>query len=950
MIGLTISHFKIIAELGRGGMGVVYRAEDQRLGREVAIKVLPLLAASDPDAKARFAQEARTASSLEHQNVCSIHDIGETDAGELFLVMPLYEGGTLRDKMDQGPMEVREAVGYARQIAAGLGRAHEAGIVHRDIKPDNLMVLHDGLVKILDFGVAKLGEGLDLTSDGSTVGTAAYMSPEQARGEEVDGRSDLWSIGVILYEALSGRRPFPGGYDQAVIYGILNSDPDPLSEAPEELAAVVQRLLEKDVDKRFQTAGEVADGLRPFVADAGSGTLAAARAKRRLVPAIGGAAIAAVLALLFLLNWFGDSGSKVTPDPALAVLPFDVQGFPEIAYLRQGLPTLISTAINGMGDLRAVDPLSVSSMLGDAPIDLASARLIAEEFGAEGVILGAVTQLGDEIRLQATIYDGSGEAGETHTVSAANQDSLSTAVDELTRSLIAGRFSGRGQTMASLSAITSTSFEALRRYMEGEELSRRSEWPAAYEAFSKAVEIDSTFVMPWYRMSSLSGWPGVNLGSRASDIREAKRHSAGSPLRVKMLVDAQLAHALDSTWIALDRWEAYLQRYPDDAHAWFRFGDLTLHANRWRGESDLEALPLLDRALSLDPSNREVAVHLMEYALRDRDWDKVDSLHEAMGDISGYTVRTVSAFRMAGDDPAAALAGLTRLAAASGDPAGVWHEAWASTIALRWPEVHVASIDSVINHGGRFDAGVGAWLSTRSLTQMGKLKEAAQAVETASELTGGPVWLFHAIDPLLYAPSADSAYAGRDLGSVAEFPFLRAVFAQARRDWPALDVAIDSLRADSVAWEIFKVDDFLALKHFRQGDIEAALELVKDTRPPNGVSGYSGFGRDLTAFRRWLAAELFFQSKRYEEATPLYESFHGLDTFPNSEALQYSTPAHRRLAEIAEIQGDSDAAIFHYEKFIRFWANADPELQPEVEEARQRLGVLLDARTREPGG
>ena len=261
--GTRIGVYEILAPLGAGGMGVVYRARDTRLDRTVALKFLPPELTRDAEAKARFLREARVASSLDHPNVCTIYEVGELD-DQVFIAMAHYEGETLKQRIDRGPLDVLDALDIAIQTARGLGKAHDAGIVHRDIKPANLIVTTDGLVKILDFGVAKLVNEAGLTQTGTTLGTVAYMSPEQASGAEVDQRSDLWALGVVLYEMLAGRTPFAGEGPQAVIHNLLNREPEPLmtvrSELPGSLDTVLQRALSKDVGQRYQqTAGCITD-------------------------------------------------------------------------------------------------------------------------------------------------------------------------------------------------------------------------------------------------------------------------------------------------------------------------------------------------------------------------------------------------------------------------------------------------------------------------------------------------------------------------------------------------------------------------------------------------------------------------------------------------------------------------------------------------------------------
>ncbi len=265
MIGRTISHYRILAKLGQGGMGVVYKAEDTRLHRYVAIKFLSPEFSRQREAKARFIHEAQAASSLEHHNICTIHEIGQED-DQLYVVMACYEGQTLRDRIGQGRLEIPEAVQITIQIAQGLAKAHHLGITHRDIKPSNIFITSDGIVKIIDFGLAKLAGQTRVTRAGTTPGTVAYMSPEQARGEDVDPRSDLWSLGVIFYEMVSGKLPFAGGHEQALIHAILNERPSSIRKAlpsvPVVLERALSRALQRDPSRRYPSADEMQEDLK----------------------------------------------------------------------------------------------------------------------------------------------------------------------------------------------------------------------------------------------------------------------------------------------------------------------------------------------------------------------------------------------------------------------------------------------------------------------------------------------------------------------------------------------------------------------------------------------------------------------------------------------------------------------------------------------------------------
>ena len=268
MIGTRLSHYDIEAELGRGGMGIVYRARDTKLGRTVAIKVLPPSALASQDDRARFFREAQAAAQLTHPNIATIYEIdeavsegGSSEEPRPFIAMEFIEGATLEDRIKEGPLKLDEVIALASQVAGALGAAHDKNIVHRDIKSANIMLTADGQAKVLDFGLALTAQSTKLTRMGSTLGTVAYMSPEQARGEEVDNRTDLWALGVVIYEMIVGSNPFGGDYEQAVVYSILNEDPEPVTALrtgiPMELEQLIDKCLRKEAGHRYQSAADL---------------------------------------------------------------------------------------------------------------------------------------------------------------------------------------------------------------------------------------------------------------------------------------------------------------------------------------------------------------------------------------------------------------------------------------------------------------------------------------------------------------------------------------------------------------------------------------------------------------------------------------------------------------------------------------------------------------------
>lgn len=363
MIGQTISHYKILEKLGEGGMGVVYKAQDTKLLRPVALKFLSPEMTRDQDAKKRFIQEARAASALDHPNIAVVHDIDEAADGHSFICMAYYDGQTLKAKLATAPLSIDEAVRITLQIASGLQRAHDSGIVHRDIKPGNIIITSQGEVKIVDFGLAKLAAQTRESRSQITGGTAAYMAPEQILGNEADARSDLFSLGVVLYEAATGRRPFVGEHEAALFYSIVNAEPLPPStvraDMPQELERIILRSLEKDPKKRYQSAGDLREDLKHFLGEKPTPRpvrqLRKALRGRFSVPIMVGAAVVIATAILFtsgvLQKWFGST--IMLDNSRVAVLPFtNIGGDSSKKALTAGLFEIISRKLAQLHSVR----------------------------------------------------------------------------------------------------------------------------------------------------------------------------------------------------------------------------------------------------------------------------------------------------------------------------------------------------------------------------------------------------------------------------------------------------------------------------------------------------------------------------------------------------------------------------------------------------------------------
>ncbi len=393
--GHRLGQYRLLGTLGSGGMGTVYRAYDARLDREVALKFLPPHLGSQPEARERLLVEARAAAALEHPNVCTIHEIGETTDGRPFIAMACYAGETLKERLERGPVPPAEAVAIAAQIARGLAAAHARGIVHRDVKPGNVMLGADGTVRLLDFGLAKL-QDVTLTGPGITPGTVAYMAPEQVRGDRLDPRTDLWALGVVLYEMLTGKRPFQGGNGQAVRLAILNEEAPPLgrdrTDIPERLARVIERLLRKDPAARYRDAAELLGDLEPAPPGARR-PRSAARQRWRARATILGATLAFVIAAWSV----GRQREGRLPEVRrLAVLPLaDLTGDPAREYFVVGMHEALVAELSRVRELTVLSRQSTLRYHGsELPLPA-----IAGELGVDALLEGSVFLADDSVRI-----------------------------------------------------------------------------------------------------------------------------------------------------------------------------------------------------------------------------------------------------------------------------------------------------------------------------------------------------------------------------------------------------------------------------------------------------------------------------------------------------------------------------------------------------------------------
>lgn len=620
MIGKTVSHYKIARQLGSGGMGVVYEAVDLKLDRAVALKFLPPEATRNPEAKMRFVHEAKAASALDHPNICTVYEIGETDDGQLFLAMALYRGETLKEKIARGPLPLDQVLEFAVQVTEGMSAAHAQGIVHRDIKPANLFVTEEGHLKILDFGLAKLPEHTQLTQAGTTLGTVWYMSPEQARGETTDHRSDLWSLGVVLYEMLVGRVPFPGDHPHAATYGILNVTPEPVTSlragVPLAFDRVIAKALEKDPTLRYQAATELKADLRRLQRDCGESTLTSAvpatrgSVRRRTMVAVAAAVAVVVAAVGFHLKSRHAAAPASAVVKRVAVLPFENLGAATDDYFVDGITDDIRARLT---NLEGIEVIARASSNGYRKTQK-SPQEIGRELDAAYLLMGAVrfaegpddvrrVQVSPELAVAATAaskWAQSFDAALTDVFQV--QGEIATQVAQ---ALDVAMSAGSRQRLTERPTQSLAAYDA---YLRGEEAAQA--WAAgnppdlrrAIDAYEQAVALDAGFLEAWARLGEVSsylyynGTPVPALATRAKEA--AEKALALDPERPEghlalgmYFISVQKRHAA-----ALQEFERARTLAPGNAEYVSASYSAELSLGRWE-----TALGHLEEARRLDP-------------------------------------------------------------------------------------------------------------------------------------------------------------------------------------------------------------------------------------------------------------------------------------------------------------------------------------------------------------
>jgi len=626
VIGLTISHYRITRQLGAGGMGVVYEAVDTKLDRTVALKFLPSESTRDPDAKARFVHEAKAASALDHPNVCAIHEIDETDDGQLFIVMASYEGETLKDRIAMGPLPIDEAVDITRQVAEGLAKAHEREIVHRDIKPANIFLTADGLVKILDFGLAKLSTQTVLTKTGTSLGTAGYMSPEQARGEMTDHRTDLWCLGVVLYEMVTGRAAFEADHQAAVAYAVQFEEPQPLARytnnTTPEMERIIAKAMSKDPALRYQSAADLASDLLRLLTDPDqvrTVTKPTLARRRRAVWVWGvpvGVLIVGAIAVM-VLQMFSDGGplghAARAEANTLAIMYFenladrnDPERLGDIATNLLITDLSESQYIRVLSSQRLYDILRLLGMEDVKVIDRETAGEVARHAEVRRMLFGSILRTEPSIVMTSQLVDVlSGEVVGSQRVTGTAGEDIFTLIDRLSRHVRADlelpRAAKREKDVP-VATVTTHSEEAYRYYVVGLEAKNKLFHDQAVEAFTRAVEIDSTFAMAWLKLSIHGGvfFETRPTGIMRQALEQAVRYSSRVGRKERRYIAARQAELARDIPSALAELETLVDEFPDEKDA--HLGLAKLYTNHM-GDFD-RSIRHYRRVIEIDPLNK----------------------------------------------------------------------------------------------------------------------------------------------------------------------------------------------------------------------------------------------------------------------------------------------------------------------------------------------------------